>query len=61
MHGGLGVIVGEIYCHQQSIKGNYRKLTANEKGDHKNITEGGGLKWGKSAVVNRVCKGTVEN
>ena len=41
LHGGRpGVIVGEIYCHQQSIKGEYRKLTANEKGDHKNITGG---------------------
>ena len=32
--------MGEIYCHQQSIKGDYRKLTANEKGDHKIITGG---------------------
>ena len=38
--GGQGVIEGEIYCHQQSIKGEYRKLTANEKGDHKNIMGG---------------------
>ena len=38
LHGGRpGVIVGEIYCHQQSIKGDYRKLTVNEKEDHKNI------------------------
>ena len=29
--------MGEIYCRQLSIKGDYRKLTANEKGDHKNI------------------------
>ena len=38
--GGRGVIVGEIYCRQQSIKGDHRKLNANEKGDHKNITGG---------------------
>ena len=58
--GGGGDSGGEICCHQQSIKGDYRKLNANEKGDHKNITEGG-LKWGKSAAINRVLKGTVEN
>ena len=40
MHGEGGVIVGEIYCHQPSIKGDYRQLTANEKGDHKYITGG---------------------
>ena len=38
--GGRRVIVGEIYCHQLSVKGDYRKLNANEKGDHKNITGG---------------------
>ena len=32
--------MGKICCHQQSIKGDYRKLTANENGDHKNITGG---------------------
>ena len=37
--GGGGVIVGEIYCHQQSIKGEYRKLTVNEKEDHKNTAK----------------------
>ena len=38
--GGGGDSGGEICCHQQSIKGDYRKLNANEKGDHKNITGG---------------------
>ena len=33
--GGGGDSGGEICCHQQSIKGDYRKLNANEKGDQK--------------------------
>ena len=36
--------MGGISIRQQSIKGEYRKLTANEKGDHRNIRgEAGGL------------------
>ena len=38
--------MGGISIRQQSIKGDYRKLTANEKGDHRNIAWGGG--WGYS-------------
>ena len=34
--------MGGISIRQQSIKGDYRKLTANEKGDHRNIAWGGG-------------------
>ena len=46
LHGGeAGVIVGGISIRQQSIKGDYRKLTANEKGDHRNIA------WGGAGVI----------
>ena len=52
---------GGISCHQQSIKGEYRKLMAIEKGDQKICMGREGLLWGKSTVTNRVLKGTIDN